>query len=210
MPSRSPLVAPWPGCAEPPLTQHPDTRSRLLAAALDLVKCQGIQAMTQARVAERAGLRQSHVTYHFPTRSHLLAAVAAQGAADTLRYLDADSEGGPATLEGFRSMMAEHVSTSAMPRLMLALTLASEEDHSLKAWMSSFEEGARAHLQASFVRFGVLPGADELALFHATLVGIATLQIGSDHADSATRARNLFCQAFDRLVAAAHPVPTGP
>jgi len=208
---RSPpsLVPPWTDPTAPAADPASDTRSRLLAAAMDLVRSQGIQAMTQARVAERAGLRQSHLTYHFPTRSHLLAAVAAQGATDTLRYLDAAADGGPGTLEAFRAMMAEHVSTSAMPRLMLALALASEEDHRLKAWMSNFEEGARAHLQASFERFGVRPAAADLALFHAALVGIATLRIANDRADSAARARALFFQAFDRLVVGAHPLPTG-
>jgi AcrR family transcriptional regulator len=195
------------------LAQHPeflpegmDTRTRLLVAAIELVKSQGIQALTQARVARAAGLRQSHLTYHFPTRSHLLAAVALHSAADTLRCLgETPAEQSP-TLDEFRSRMAEHVSTSAMPRLMLALILASEEDPSLKSWMTTFEERARAQLACVFESFGLRAPAIEIALFHAALVGMSTLQIATDSPDSAGAARDLLFHAFDRLVAASAPM----
>jgi hypothetical protein len=40
-----------------------------LQAAVELIKTQGFSALTQSGVAKLAGVRQSHLTYYFPTRS---------------------------------------------------------------------------------------------------------------------------------------------
>ncbi len=53
----------------------PDKRSEITEAALALVQEEGLAGLTQPRVAKRLALRQSHVTYYFPTRDDLLAAV---------------------------------------------------------------------------------------------------------------------------------------
>jgi AcrR family transcriptional regulator len=50
-------------------------RERLLDAALLVLRESGIQQLTQVQVARRAGVRQSHLTYYFPTRGDLLEAV---------------------------------------------------------------------------------------------------------------------------------------
>jgi AcrR family transcriptional regulator len=52
-----------------------DVRAKVLQAAVQLVHERGLQAVTQARVAEVAGLRQSHVTYYFPSRLDLVKAI---------------------------------------------------------------------------------------------------------------------------------------
>ena len=53
-----------------------DVRDRILDAALELLAQGGAQELTQPRVARAAGVRQSHLTYYFPTRAHLFQAVA--------------------------------------------------------------------------------------------------------------------------------------
>ena len=54
-------------------------RDRILEAALAILRESGIQRFTQLQIAERAGVRQSHLTYCFPTREDLLEAVTARG-----------------------------------------------------------------------------------------------------------------------------------
>ena len=62
--------------AKDPLPQDAlPVRERLLAAAMELVRAQGLQGFSQARVAAVAGLRQSHLTYYFPSRKDLLKAL---------------------------------------------------------------------------------------------------------------------------------------
>lgn len=58
---------------------HPDgrgIREEILTAGLAIMREQGIQALTQVQVARRADVRQSHITYYFPKRHDLIAAVA--------------------------------------------------------------------------------------------------------------------------------------
>ncbi len=61
--------------AQPP-TAAGGVRDRILAAALALLRETGIQGLSQVQVARRARVRQSHLTYYFPRRHDLLAAVA--------------------------------------------------------------------------------------------------------------------------------------
>jgi len=49
-----------------------DVRERLLEAALKLLAESGAHELTQPRVAKAEGVRQSHLTYYFPTRADLL------------------------------------------------------------------------------------------------------------------------------------------
>src|SRR3954470_5067723 len=53
-----------------------DVRSRILEAALGLLAGSGAHELTQPKVAKAAGVRQSHLTYYFPTRGELLQEVA--------------------------------------------------------------------------------------------------------------------------------------
>jgi AcrR family transcriptional regulator len=53
-----------------------DVRERLLEAALRLLAESGAHELTQPKVAKAAGVRQSHLTYYFPTRGELLQEVA--------------------------------------------------------------------------------------------------------------------------------------
>ena len=53
-----------------------DVRGRILEAALGLLAESGAHELTQPKVARAAGVRQSHLTYYFPTRGELLQEVA--------------------------------------------------------------------------------------------------------------------------------------
>src|SRR5579871_4290355 len=55
-----------------------DRRQQILDAGLAILREEGLPGFTQPRIAARSGLRQSHLTYYFPTRTTLLAAVARQ------------------------------------------------------------------------------------------------------------------------------------
>jgi AcrR family transcriptional regulator len=51
------------------------TRERILNAAIQIASKNGIKALTQPKVAKQAGVTQSHLTYYFPRKADLLAAV---------------------------------------------------------------------------------------------------------------------------------------
>ena len=177
-----------------------DVRHRLLTAALEIVYSEGLQALTQARVARQAGMRQSHLTYYFPTRSQLLTAVVEEAAQATLCTLGPDDAALPATLEGYLMAMADQLRDTRMPRLMMAMTLASEEDPSLKQWMNDFKSRALDRIHAALQHYGLDVGADQVALFHALLVGLAVLNLSDASEAAAEQSSRLFLLASQRLM----------
>jgi AcrR family transcriptional regulator len=57
------------------LDTETSTQQRILDAAIQLAFTDGVRSLTQPRVAKAAGVRQSHLTYYFPRKADLLAAV---------------------------------------------------------------------------------------------------------------------------------------
>lgn len=84
---------------------------------------------------------------------------------------------------------------------MIAMTVASDEDPTLKEWMAQFERSILSLLDDTLRRFDVHVTSQSLALFHATLVGVGCLNAGAASKASAQQARALVGAAFDRLLA---------
>jgi AcrR family transcriptional regulator len=78
-----------------------NVREKILAAALKLLNEQGFPALTQTRVAEVAGVRQSHLTYYFPTRNELLKAIVQEGKKVMLSAMPTHSQTQPLLPDAF-------------------------------------------------------------------------------------------------------------
>jgi len=108
-------------------------RERLLDAALDVLASGGVQQLTQVRVAERAGVRQSHLTYYFPTREDLLEAVATaavEGMASGLRR--AVAAGGPDTVPRRVERLARSIGDRAHMRMFVATIVEADGDAAVR------------------------------------------------------------------------------
>lgn len=179
----------------------PDSvRQRLLNAALGLMHEQGFHALTQARVAAVAGVRQSHLTYYFPTRNDLLKAVV-QESKNTMRAstITACIQEKNLSLDDFKEILIQHLSSSKIPRLMLALTAACDEDLSLREWMRDFQIDSRARLTEVLNAYQLFPSEDDLMLFHCILIGASSLSL--QQGGSTTQLSKIIRNAFERLVA---------
>ena len=55
-----------------------DVKARIVDAAVRLLESKGAKGFGQVRVAREAGLQQGHLTYYFPKKSDLVAAVLAR------------------------------------------------------------------------------------------------------------------------------------
>jgi AcrR family transcriptional regulator len=111
-------------------------RERILDAAIAILGESGLQHLTQPQVAERAGVRQSHLTYYFPTRQDLLEAVTAravEGIAGGVRRAVGD-DAGP-DLGPMLSRFAASVADLAHMRMFLALLVEADGDPALRALM---------------------------------------------------------------------------
>jgi AcrR family transcriptional regulator len=117
------------GARTQPDAKPPGVRERILDAALDILREAGIRHLTQVKVAWRAGVRQSHLTYYFATRDDLLEAVterAVEGLASGLRRMIADpAKDGHARLV---ESLARAVTDRAHMRMFVAMIVEADDD----------------------------------------------------------------------------------
>ena len=122
-------------------TYTPDRRETLIEAAITAVREGGYAALTQPKVAARAGMSQSHLTYYFPTRSDLVQAVAERIVRTQLQRLDAQAAplSWEATLENVTALVAATDTT----RIFMALVLAADAEPSVRAALGELMVGMR-------------------------------------------------------------------
>ncbi|MEJ2868265.1 TetR family transcriptional regulator [Actinomycetospora sp. OC33-EN08] len=153
-----------------------DKRTAIVEAALEVIGETGPAGFTQPRVAARAGLRQSHLTYYFPTRDDLLVAVAEEAVRRRVALLREAQEGAGTTEEQV-SALARVLTSPEQTRVLLALTQAADRNeavrtafHDLAAGIGPIGEGMLAAADAP-----VDPAA--VGLLQATSTGIAVLAL---------------------------------
>jgi len=169
---------------------------KIMAAALDLLRREGLPALTQPRVARAAGLRQSHITYYFPTRSDLVAAVAGSVAerlvAGFVRAL------APARGEKLGQRLAG-IGTPEQTRLLLALVLAADGERAVRALFRRLTKDVRQLLAAGLERHGIEAGGDGVALLHALGVGLAVLDLARGAPAARREARAITALAVGQI-----------
>lgn len=167
-----------------------DVRTRILDAALDLLAKGGAQELTQPRIAKAAGVRQSHLTYYFPTIHDLVLAVIMHTletiAADVVSHEAAQR---PASLI---DAVAGVSSDKRRVRMMLGLVTAADREPRLKPRMREFIKELRRGL-APILRAAGLDGSpDEVEFMHSVVVGQAVLQLARDNDEARREARRVF------------------
>jgi AcrR family transcriptional regulator len=174
------------------------TRERILHSAFVLLNEDGFSALTQQHVCERAGIRQSHLTYYFPTRNDLLRETAVFGCETMLAAMAEVTEAHQLSLAQVREyLFSVEEEDRGFGRLMAALVAASDEDPRIKPWFGAFEDENRAKLAALLRGIGIeIPDAD-IELLHAAYVGAMLLDVGESSEKSLARARQIVHYAFD-------------
>ena len=168
-----------------------DVRSRIMQAALGLLAEGG--EITQPRVSRAAGVRQSHLTYYFPTVTDLLQAVA-RHSFDRL----AAELGGAAGRRKPGSLaegLAHGTTDKKRVRMMLGLVMAADRDASLKPRMRSFVDEIRGRLAPLLQTGGLAVGEAEIAFLHSVVVGCAVLQLARDNPAARKEAREVLAMA---------------
>jgi len=159
-----------------------DVKTRILDAALGLLAQGGAQELTQPRICKAAGVRQSHLTYYFPTRADLLQAVArhsieALAAQLAARELDAGS---------LAEALAAGAADKRRIRVMLGLVAAADRDPAIKRRLRAFIRELRGRMAGVFASAGLDIDEESVAFLHTMTVGAAVLQLARD--DAAARA----------------------
>ena len=126
-----------------------DARTKILEAALGLLAKGGAQELTQTRICKAAGVRQSHLTYYFPTIRELLQGVA-KYTLDSMTAEVAKRDPGqrPASLLG--ATIATSADKRRM-RMVLGLVTTADREPKVKPRMREFLKE---------IRQGITPDAE--------------------------------------------------
>jgi AcrR family transcriptional regulator len=170
---------------------------------MELVRAQGLQGFSQARVAAAAGLRQSHLTYYFPTRKDLLKALVETIHAELKQEIGtllADDRPSPVSVDTVCEFFGSRLGNPLLARLVVALMNAADEDPSLRRWLVHLDGDLIAQLGEIFDKVGVRPSQDALTLLHTNFIGIAMMAAHDDREDRLARVAHLSRVAIDNLV----------
>ncbi len=171
-----------------------DVRERILEAALGLLAESGAQELTQPKVSKAAGVRQSHLTYYFPTITDLLQAVARHSLDTLAKEVYAAREGKrPGSLA---NALAHGAADKRRARMMLGLANAADRDPSLRPRMRAFVKELRGRVAGFMQAGGHDANADDIAFMHTVIVGAAVLQFARDNAEARREARQVLKKAM--------------
>jgi len=175
------------------------TKQKILNAALDVLVEHGFQALTQTRVAEAARVSQGNLTYHFPTRTDLLKAVVEESKVRMSAIRVAELEAGTISWASLEDFMMSLPLSKTMPHLMLALTVAKDEDPSLAEWFAQADLGTRQNFRRLLARFGYQTDDTTLHFIRATMMGAALMHMQQNSGTSERVAREVMKAACDYL-----------
>src|SRR3954471_21621482 len=161
------------------------THAAIVAAALRVLRDQGIGSLTHRAVAGEAGVSLALTTYHFATKENLIAEALNVAAAETLDGLREAAAGDgtaaltPASVADRLSDMTverlgdERLAVFAVVELSLAAARRPELHEAAGAWNDEYHRVVAGLLE----RAGVRPARQAARLVVATLEGLVFLQL---------------------------------
>ena len=173
-----------------------EVRERILEAALELVSKSGAHELTQPKVARAAGVRQSHLTYYFPTRGDLLQEVARYSIAALAGQLAHAKVHNPSQVaHGIAAGSAD----KRRVRVLLGLVTAADRDPKIRQRLRKFIDELRSMMTPALAQSGLETDRDSVAFFHSVVVGCAVLQLARDNAQARAEAQAVIKKAAGYL-----------
>ena len=169
-----------------------DRRHKIVEAGLQVLREFGYSAFTQPRIAALTGLRQSHLTYYFPTRADLLEAVARAAAETQLAALDAALGSGAELGAVLAALVARHDNT----RVLMALAQAADQEPALRTIFRDLTTGIVERISRHVPAAASDATADSI---HALAVGLAVIELATGRPDGAARTEAVLQAAYQHL-----------
>jgi AcrR family transcriptional regulator len=163
-----------------------ERRQDIINAALIVLRERGLSGFTQPRVAAAAGVRQSHLTYYFPTRVDLLSGVARAAIDRQLKAVDAIlSASSPQTAaKVIANVAVGHKNT----RVIMALAQAADQEPPLRELFRELADGIILRAGKLLVNLNINPTDEHCYLLHALSVGLAVIDLATARKDGERRA----------------------
>ncbi|HET6606172.1 MAG TPA: TetR/AcrR family transcriptional regulator [Rhodopila sp.] len=174
-----------------------DRRQDIIKAGLETLGEVGYAGFTQPRIAAKVGLRQSHLTYYFPTRADLLTAVAQAAIKAQLGVVETALRGG--SLEAVATAVAGLTARHETTRILIALAQAADEEPRVRTLFRQLSDGIVQRI-GQFLKT-LTPTAPETnaRLLHAVTVGLAVIGLATDRPDGARDAAAVLKAALNML-----------
>jgi AcrR family transcriptional regulator len=172
-------------------------RQDIINAALVVLRERGLSGFTQPRVAAEAGVRQSHLTYYFPTRVDLLSGVAHAAIDRQLKAVDAilGSSSPQAAAKVIANIAVRHEST----RVIMALAQTADQEPTLREIFRGFADGIIVRVGKLCEQMNIAPTDEHCYLLHALSVGLAVIDLATARKDGERRAERTLGTALTVL-----------
>ena len=181
-----------------------DRRTDIIEAGLSVLRERGYIGFTQPRVASCAGLRQSHLTYYYPTRLDLLAAVARAAVDRQLEAVDS-ALAGSVSIRGAATAIADLVVRHQNTRVLLALAQASEEEPRLRGLFRELADGFVSRVAGRATPAGAA-GEQAGCFLQALVVGLAVVDLATGRPDGLHRAEGILAHALHLIASSGKPI----
>jgi AcrR family transcriptional regulator len=174
-----------------------DRRMEIITAGLDTLREFGSSGFTQQRVASRAGLRQSHLTYYYPTRVDLLAAVARAAIDGQLAAVDAvlATSSSEAVASAIAKVVVQHETT----RVLMALAEAADLEPQLRDLFRELAEGIVGRAGRFLKSLNPDTTEADARMLHALSVGLAVVDLATGRPDGQRRATTVLKAALSKI-----------
>ncbi len=161
----------------------------ILTAGSMLLREKGVTALTQPQIAQAANIKQSHLTYYFPTRAGLLLAIAEYTLSSLMENVAAQLKAEPRS-----KTLAEAVSGIMIdgfpPRVFIGLIVAADSDPDIRKLLRKLIRQVRAAIRKLLEQAGIAADEEAAMLFHATVIGLAVMHQARLNKESANEVRN--------------------
>lgn len=170
-----------------------DRREKIIAAGLQTLRELGYSGFTQPQVAARAGLRQSHLTYYYPTRVDLLAAVGRAAIDNQLAAVDAVFQGSP---DQVAATIARLVGRHENTRVLMALAQAGDHEPQLRDLFCELADGIVARATRYLKTLNSSASEADGRHLHSLSVGLAVVGLATGREDSESKAADILRSAL--------------
>jgi AcrR family transcriptional regulator len=184
-----------------------DRRQDIINAGLAVLMEHGFSGFTQPRVASLAGLRQSHLTYYFPTRLDLLTAVARAAIDSQLSTIDPILD--ETSIEAAAAMIANVTGRHQNTRVMMALAQAADQEPALRELFRELADGVALRAGRLMGTLNIEPGNERRYLLHALVAGLAVIGLATARPDGERRAATVLETALTLMSTGSTPQPRG-
>lgn len=175
-----------------------DRRQDIINAGLAVLRESGFSGFTQPRVAAEAGLRQSHLTYYFPTRVDMLKGVARAAIERQLGEVDAIL--GATSPQVATKVIANVVVRHENTRVIMALAQAADQEPALRELFRELADGIIIRVGKLLEHLDITPTDEHCYLLHALSVGLAVIDLATARKDGERRAARALETVFALFV----------